>query len=65
MHCHLRLIPVPVADADTLGEVETAVLTALNPPLNIDKVGKNPLRVRLSELRRQYGRKRRSATATS
>jgi hypothetical protein len=63
MHDHLRLIPVPVSDADTLGEVETAVLTALDPPLNLDKVGRNRLRRRLSELRKQYGRKRRSATA--
>ena len=59
------MIPVPVADADTLGEIETAVLTALDPPLNLDKVGRNPLRRRLSELRKQCGRKRRSATATS
>lgn len=65
MHDHLRLIPVAVADADTLGEVETAVLTALDPPLNLDKVGKSPLRSRLSELRKQYGRKRRSETASS
>lgn len=65
MHTHLRLIPVPLTDADTLGDVETAVLTALNPPLNLDKVGKTPLRIRLSALRKQYGRKRRTAPVAS
>jgi GIY-YIG catalytic domain len=65
MHDHLRLIPLPVTDADTLGKVETAVLTALDPPLNLDKVGRNALRARLSELRKKYGRTRRSSTAAS
>jgi hypothetical protein len=52
--------PVPFEDADTLGELESDVLRALDPPLNLDKVAKNPLRARLSELRRQYSRKKRS-----
>jgi hypothetical protein len=52
---HLRVVTVPVADADTLGALEGAVLLELNPPLNLDKVTKTPLRIRLSELRRQYG----------
>lgn len=60
MHRHLRLITVPVADADTLGAVETDVLLHLDPPLNLDKVTRNPLRVQLSALRKTYGRKRRA-----
>ncbi|GAA3539044.1 hypothetical protein GCM10022263_28230 [Nocardioides daeguensis] len=64
MHEHLRLIAVPVADADSLGRVETEVLRHLDPPLNLDKVERNPLRVQLSALRRTYGRKRRSGSAT-
>lgn len=60
MHAHLRLIAVPVSDADTLGDVETEVLRQLNPPLNLDKVDRNPLRAQLSVLRKRYGRKRRS-----
>lgn len=54
MHQHLRLIAVPVADADTLDALETACLASLDPPLNLDKRPKTDLRVRLSELRRQY-----------
>lgn len=59
MHAHLRLIAIPVADSDTLGSVETDVLAELNPPLNLDKVKRDPVRARLSALRRTYGRKRR------
>ena len=62
MHRNLRLIAVAVEDADTLGEIEPRVLSQLDPPLNLDKVVRNALRARLSELRRKYGRKRRSAT---
>lgn len=65
MHQHLRLIALPVADADSLGDVESAVLSELDPPLNLDKVARNALRVRLSALRKRYGRKRRSATPFS
>ena len=57
MHKHLRVIAVPVTDADTLGDVETEVLAELDPPLNLDKRPKSPVRSRLSELRKQYGRK--------
>lgn len=55
MYEHLRVVAVPVADADTLDDVETMVLTELDPPLNLMKMPKTPLRKRLSELRRQYG----------
>jgi hypothetical protein len=54
MHEHLRLIAVPVDDADTLDAVETEVIAALDPPLNIDKRPKTALRGRLTELRRTY-----------
>ena len=65
MHEHLRLVAVPVADADTLGGVETSVLTELNPPLNLDKVKRDALRTRLSALRKKYGRRRRAAEAAA
>jgi hypothetical protein len=55
MHAHLRVVPIPVADADTLGDLETAILADLDPPLNLAKVSKTPLRQRLSALRKQYG----------
>ena len=57
MHDHLRVIAIPVADADILNSLETAVLTILDPPLNLDKMQGTPTRKRLSELRRQYGRR--------
>jgi hypothetical protein len=63
MHEHLRLIAVPVADADTLGAVETAILSELDPPLNLDKVRRTPPRVRLSALRKAHGRRGRSASS--
>lgn len=56
MHKHLHLIAVPVANADTLGEVESAILTALDPPLNLNKLDQTPLRKRLSALRKTHGR---------
>lgn len=65
MHEHLRLIVVPVNDADTLGDVETEVLQQLDLPLNLDKVARNPLRIELSALRKKYGRKRRTASSAS
>lgn len=54
-HAHLRVVPVPVADADTLDDLETEVLAELDPPLNLAKVQRTPLRARLSALRKQYG----------
>jgi len=63
MHDHLGLVTVPVADADSLGDVETGVLAALNPPLNLDKVKRDPLRAQLSALRKKHGRRGRSAEA--
>lgn len=65
MHAHLRVITLPVADADTLGKLESAVLEELDPPLNLSKVAKTDIRRRLSELRRQYSRKRRRSDRTA
>jgi hypothetical protein len=48
---HLRVIAVPVDDADGLKSLEAAMLAALNPPLNLDDRPATPLRSRLSELR--------------
>ncbi len=56
MHRHLRLIAVPVDDADALGDLEAAVLAALDPPLNLSKMPRNPVRDRLTTLRRPHGR---------
>lgn len=54
MHAHLSVIAVPVADADTLDALESEILTELDPPLNLAKVGKTPLRTQLSALRKRY-----------
>jgi hypothetical protein len=54
MHQHLRVIAIPVEDADTLDALETDILSALDPPLNLDKRPKNELRTRLSALRRRH-----------
>lgn len=52
MHAHLRVIAVPVPDATTLDELESSVLAELDPPLNLAKMPRTPLRVQLSQLRR-------------
>jgi hypothetical protein len=62
MHQHLRVIAIPIADADGLNALEREVLQCLDPPLNLDKVERTLLRMRLSELRRQYGRNTLSAS---
>jgi len=54
MHAHLCVVLVPVADAGTLDQLETAILTELDPPLNLAKVAKTPLRQELSRLRQKY-----------
>lgn len=51
MEAHLRVITVPVPDADRLGEVESVVLAALDPPLNLRGRPSSPVRQRLSALR--------------
>lgn len=54
MYAHLRVVLIPVADAHTLNDLETDILSELDPPLNLAKVGPTPLRQRLSALRKQY-----------
>jgi hypothetical protein len=58
MHAHLRVIAVPVEDADALDGLETGVLAELDPPLNLAKMPKSAVRARLTELRRLHSRKR-------
>jgi GIY-YIG catalytic domain/Family of unknown function (DUF6884) len=55
INTHLRVIAVPVPDADRLGETETAVLDTLDPPLNLRGRPASPIRARLAELRRGHG----------
>jgi hypothetical protein len=55
MYAHLSVVPAPVADADTLGVVEDAVLERLDPPLNLMHMQRTPLRVELSRLRKALG----------
>lgn len=55
MHAHLRVLAIPVSDADTLRDLETEILAELDPPLNLAKVPKTPLRATLSRLRKRYG----------
>ncbi len=52
---HLRVAAVPVPDADRLVEIETAVLDALDPPLNLRGRPPTPIRTRLAGLRRSHG----------
>jgi len=58
MHEHLRLIAIPVEDADALNGLEAAVLADLNPPLNLDKMPGTSRRRRLTDLRRAKGGKK-------
>lgn len=58
MHDHLRVIAVPVQDADALDRLESEVLAELDPPLNLAKMPKNAVRVRLTQLRRLHSKKR-------
>ena len=59
MNAHLKVIPVPVQDPDTLDGLETAVLAALDPPLNLQKMPRSSVRSQLSGLRRRYSSRRR------
>jgi hypothetical protein len=52
---HLRVITVPVSDADSLGQVESTVLDTLAPPLNLRGRPPTPIRVELTRLRRRDG----------
>jgi hypothetical protein len=59
MGAHLKVVTIPVEDADALGRIETAVLAELDPPLNLSKVAATDLRRQLTSLRRQHSKKRR------
>ena len=51
MQEHLKVVAVPFDDRDELGRLEKRVLTALDPPLNLQGMSSNPLRKRLKILR--------------
>jgi hypothetical protein len=57
MYEHLRVVAIPVTDADALDGMETEVLLELGPPLNLSKMSKSLVRAKLTELRRRYSRK--------
>lgn len=55
MRSHLQIVTVSVVDADRLGTIESEVLTALNPPLNLAKVSNDAaVRIKLKALRKRY-----------
>jgi hypothetical protein len=56
MHEHLRVVPVPVDDADALEGLESGVLAELDPPLNLATMSKSKVRERLTQLRRLHGK---------
>jgi hypothetical protein len=49
---HLRVVTVPFTDRDELGKLETRVLKALDPPLNLQGMTTSDVRQRLKVLRR-------------
>lgn len=51
MHQHLRVVAVPVADADRLDGLESSVLGSLDPALNLAKMQRGVIRAALSQLR--------------
>ena len=54
MYAHLSVVTVVVADADSLGLLETSVLAELDPPLNLSKVARTAIRRQLTMLRKAY-----------
>ena len=54
MHAHLKVVTVAVADPGSLDALEADVLTELDPPLNLARVSRNPLRQRVSTLRGRH-----------
>lgn len=49
---HLRVIPIPVADRESLDLLESEVVASLDPPFNLSKVPTSAIRRRLTVLRR-------------
>ncbi len=56
MRAHLSVVTAPHPDRASLAAVETAVPTALDPPLNLMGMSPTPVRQRLSQLRSQVMR---------
>jgi hypothetical protein len=56
MSAHLRVALAVVADRDTLGAIEAAVLDSIDPPLNLRGRPPTSVRARLTELRGQRHR---------
>ena len=50
---HLRVVPLLIEDADSLGDLERMVVQSLEPPLNLDHVGLTPVRTALKRLRKE------------
>src|SRR5277367_4760927 len=48
---HLRVVAVPVDDADNLAQAETSVLDALDPPLTLRGRPPSAIRTRVAHLR--------------
>jgi hypothetical protein len=48
---HLRVVPLLVEEADSLGDLERQVVQALNPPLNLEHASSEGLRIELRRLR--------------
>jgi hypothetical protein len=55
METHLRVVTLRMPDADRLGEIESAVLDILDPPLNLHGRPATAIRGRLTALRRGGG----------
>jgi hypothetical protein len=53
---HLTVRTAVHPDPDVLGELEAAVLAAIDPPLNLRGMPSTPIRTRISQLRKVYGR---------
>ncbi|MFD1535318.1 DUF6884 domain-containing protein [Pseudonocardia aurantiaca] len=53
---HLMVRTADHTDPDVLGRLEAEVLKALDPPLNSQGMPRTPVRSRITELRRKYGR---------
>jgi hypothetical protein len=53
---HVRVAIAPYDDRDTLGAVESEVVTALDPPLNLGHCLPSDARARLTALRRSLDR---------
>ncbi|MDN5798258.1 MAG: hypothetical protein L0H79_21265 [Intrasporangium sp.] len=54
MSRHLQVVTVPVANPDTLGQLEHDVLQRLDPPLNLQGMPPSTVRERLSQLRKRF-----------